>query len=449
MSTRSGEWHLLGRDSDPVPGDWVTIQSEARRIARIAEDMANQVRRLRQIQDDDQILRGEYADGLRDACGDVADDLDRVQSRFETVGEQLDDWWEPVMDARTKTWNALQDAEAAQAVLDANPEPSPARPGSPPPTDAETAAEEIRAGKVDGATGDLDRARTSFARAMEDYDEKAGEIARAIEDASDDDFKDGRWDKFKNWVDANASWLKKIADAISIIVTIVAVIALFCTPVGWVLAVVAAVALLGLAIRFALAASGNGSWTDFALDLVGVLTLGTGRIAASLARLGRAATLRAVAPVAGRAAQARTVTALREAFANASLLQKPGVWLARSNPLSRWIAGRTAYTTEKLAWLSKELPTPTAIQRLRAGMDLDAAALRTEIDDIAARFGPGLVDGMHSGATKVAENVARFGTGVDLTDTLLGDNSTVNYPGVGPYNGLKDQWKYSPGGHLN
>lgn len=451
MSRRQGDWHLLGHDSDPVPGDWEEIQDEATRISGIADDISDQIRRLRQIEDDDEILKGEYADGLRDSCGDVAEDLERVHSRFETVGDELAGWWEPVQTARTRTWNALQDAEAAQQVIDANPEPDAAPPGSPPPTQDQKDDEELRAGRVSGAQGDLDQARTAFENAMSDYDEKARKVADAIKDASDDDMKDSRWDKFKNWVDANATWLKWIADAISIIVTIVAVIALFCTPVGWVMLVVGVLAVIGLGIRFALAATGNGSWTDFALDVVGILTLGTGRIAASLAKLGRAATLRAVAPVAGRVAQARTVAAARQAFRDAPLLSKAGVWLTRSNPLSRWIAGRTAYSTEKAAWLTKELvPDATsALQRLRAGGDTTAAALRQELDDIAARFGPGLVDGLHGGATRVAENVARVGTGIDAGDTLLGDNSAANYPGFQPYNDLKDMWKYSPGGHLN
>ncbi|EFQ83109.1 hypothetical protein HMPREF0063_12318 [Aeromicrobium marinum DSM 15272] len=448
MTRRQGEWHLLGHDSDPVPGSWTEIEDEAARITGIAETIADQVTRLRRIAEDDQILRGEYADGLRDSCGSLADDLGRVQGRFEAVGEELEGWWDPVKTARTATWNALQDAEAAQAVIDANPEPGPPLPGAPAPTDDQETAEQIRAGKHSGAVTDLSAARTAFSTAMDAYEDKAGRVARAIRDACDDDFKDSRWDTFKNWVDANADWLKKIADIISIIVTVVAVIALFCTPAGWIIALVAGLALLGLGIRFALAASGNGSWTDFALDLVGILTLGTGKIATSLAKLGRGMTLKRVAPVAGNLARTKAVTAARSAFANATLRHKPMVWLTRSNPLSRWMAGRSAYTTEKLAWLTKELPTSKPLQGLRSGLDMEAAALRTELDDIAARFGPGLVDGLHGGATTVAENVARIGTGIDFTDTILGDNTAVDYDGVGPYSDLKDQWTYGPGGHL-
>ncbi len=453
MSGRQGDWHLFGHDSDPVPGDWAEIQDEATRISGIADDISDQIRRLREIKDDDEILKGEYADGLRDSCGDVADDLERVHSRFETVGAELAGWWEPVQTARTKTWNALQDAEAAQQVIDANPEPGPASPGSPPATEDEKDDEEIRAGKVSGADGDLDDARTAFDSAMSDYDDKAKKVADAIKDASDDDMKDSRWDKFKNWVDANAKWLKKIADVISIVVTIVAVVALFCTPAGWVLALVAAVALIGVGIRFALAASGNGSWADFALDLVGVLTLGTGKIAIMLAKGGRLASLRSIAPYAGKLARADAIANAKALFQNARWFNKPMVWLTRSNPVSRWIAGRSAYTSTKLAWLTKELPDVTKLQKVLAGMDDTGAAMLKEINAIKTQF-PGLtskaLDG-YARSVNVAVNAGRTGAGVDAMDKVLGNNDLipgVEYPGLGPYNDAKDHFTYASGNHL-
>lgn len=447
MSKRTGEWHLFGHDSDPVPGDWEDIQSAATHLSSVAETIADQVTRLRQLEDDDQILKGEYADGLRESCGDLADDLDRVQGRFEQVGSELNGWWEPVQTARTKTWNALQDAEAAKQVIDANPAPDRPPLGSPPPTDAEKDAEDVRSGKVDGASDDLDQAKTDFDSAMSTYDDKADSVANAIKDASDDDMKDSRWDKFKGWVDANAGWLKTLADVISVIVTIVAIVALFCTPVGWVMLAVAALAVLGLAIRAALAASGNGSWTDFAIDLVGVLTLGTGRIAAAFAKGARMATLRAVGTRAGRMAQANAVRTAREAFRNARWLDKPMVWLTRSNPISRWIAGRTAYTTTKLSWITKKLPDVTKIEKVLAGMDDTGAAMMKEINALKTTF-PDLVSPGYRHAVDVAVNAGRTGAITDGVDKLLGG------PGFGPlggfdfYNDAKDHFTYAPGNHL-
>lgn len=453
MSKRPGDWHLLGHDSDPVPGDWEEIQRSATHLSGIAETIADQVTRLRDIQDDDQILRGEYADGLKKSCGDLADDLDRVQGRFDAVGEELGTWWPSVQAARIETRNALQNAEAAQQVIDANPAPDPLAPGSPPPTEDQKGDEEVRSGKVGGANDDLDQARRDCDGAMSRYDDKAKKVADAIKDASDDDMKDSRWDKFKGWVDDNAGWLKKVADIISIVVTVVAVIALFCTPAGWILAIVAGIALLGVGIRFALAASGNGSWADFALDLVGVLTLGTGKIAIALAKGSRLASLKVVGKYAGTLARTDAIANARSLFQNARLFDKPLVWLTRSNPVARWIAGRGAYTSTKLAWLTKELPDVTKVEKVLAGLDDTGAAMMKEINAIKTAF-PGLTAkalDSYATATNVAVNAGRTGAIVDGIDKLIGGNDVipgVDIPAFGPYEDMKDHFTYAPGGHL-
>lgn len=453
MSKRPGEWHLLGHDSDPVPGDWEDIQDAATHLSGIAQTIADQVTRLRAIEDDDQILRGEYADGLKNSCGDLADDLDRVQGRFEAVGEELATWWPSVQSARIETANILRRAEAAQEVIDANPAPDPLAPGSPPPTEDEKDAEEIRSGKVGSATDDLEQARRDFDGSMTRYDDKAKKVADAIKDASDDDMKDSGWDKFKGWVDQNAGWLKKVADIISIVVTVVAVIALFCTPAGWILAIVAGIALLGVGIRFALAASGNGSWADFALDLVGVLTLGTGKIAIALAKGSRLASLKVVGKYAGNLARTDAIANARTLFQNARWFNKPMVWLTKSNPLSRWIAGRGAYSSTKLSWLTKELPDVTRIEKVLAGLDDTGAAMLKEVNAIKTAF-PDLASKVlddYARATNVAVNAGRTGAGVDAMDKLLGSNDLIpglEYPGLEQYNDLKDRFQYAPGNHL-
>ncbi|KHL10483.1 hypothetical protein CLV56_1859 [Mumia flava] len=446
MSARHGDWHLLGYDEDPVPGSWTDIQDAGTHYTRVANKIESQVRRLRNLADDDEILKGEYADGLRESCRDTADDLERAQGRFETVGSQLGQWWEPVQTARTETWGALQDAEEAQRSLDQNPEPMPRPYGGPELTPDQQDARDRQQRHHDNAVGAMEAARGRARRALEPYDEKAESVAKAIRDASDDDMKDSRWDRFKNWIDDNAGWLKTVADIIGWVVTVVAVVALFCTPAGWVLALVAAIALVGVGIRFMLAASGNGSWADFAIDLVGVLTLGTGKIAASLAKVGRTATLRAIAPRAANLARGRAVTAAREAFTNARWFRKPGVWLTRSNPISRWMAGRTAYTTTKHAWLTKELPDVTRVETLLAGLDDGAAAMRKELAALRTQF-PDLVSPMYSRSATAALRAAQVGTGVDALDKSLGGIPGV-WDGVGPYGDLKDTTKYAPGGHL-
>lgn len=454
MAARQGDWHLLGADGDPVPGDWSAIQDAGRHYASVARDIAAQVRRLRTVADDDQILRGEYADGLREACRQTADDLDRVHARFEEVGSALGGWWEPVQDARTTTWSALQAAEEAQRTIDANPPADPPAPGAPAPTDAEQTAQDRTDTRRGNAETALSNAQSSFDTAVADYGDKARQVAKAIRDAADDDFKDSGWDGFKNWIDENADILKVIADVISIVVTIAAIVFLFVTPAGWILLAVAAVAVIGLGIRAALAATGNGSWADFALDLVGVLTLGTGRIAIAVARAGRAATLSAIASRAGSTARAAAVANARAAFAQASLFSKPAVWLFKSNPAMRWIAGRAAYTSTKLAWLTKPLPSVTKLETVMAGMDDVAAAMSKELPALAREF-PDLVTAGYRWGHATALTAARTGATVDAIDKLVGGISIGDVqitPPLGPvgeiYDDAKDSTTYAPGGHL-
>jgi hypothetical protein len=462
MSARTGEWHLLGESSDPVPGEYWEIRDEGDHYTKVAADIRTQVTALRNLADDD-VSKGAYLDSIRENCEDTAGDLEKVLGRFETVGSQLTSWATDVETARSETWAALQDAEDADATLRSNPEPAPPLPGADPLTGAEQAEVDRVTQARSGATQALSAARTRFSSAMSTYNSEAEKVASAIRKASDDDMKDSRWDKVKNWVSQNADWLKLVADIIGWIVLVVAVVALFCTPAGWIMLLVAAVAVLGVGIRALLAASGEGSWADFAFDLVGVLTLGTGKIATSLARLGRNGVLRQVGRHAGNLARTKVTTALLNQFKNAPLLSKPGTWLFRTNPAMRWLAGRSAYTEARLAWLTRPLPELRLSEKLLAGGDDVAGAMRKEIAGIMKEFPEIVIKGDYTTWSNVAVNIARTGASIDLIDKTLGDSFSTwdeafgidvdgwadgGKPGWGPYGDAKDHFSYGPGGHL-
>lgn len=462
MSARTGEWHLLGEPGDPVPGEYWEIRDEGDHYTKVASDIETQVRALRNLADDG-VSKGAYLDSIRENCEDTANDLEKVLARFETVGSQLTSWADDVETARSETWAALQAAEDADATLRSNPEPSPPLPGADPLTGAEQAEVDRVTRARTEATRALADARTAFGSAMSSYDSRAEQVASAIRKASDDDMKDSRWDKVKDWVSQNADWLKLVADIIGWIVLVVAVVALFCTPAGWILALVAAVAVLGVGIRALLAASGEGSWADFALDLVGVLTLGTGKIATTLARLGRTAVLQQVGLHAGQLARTRATNALLQQFRNAPLFSKPGTWLFRTNPAMRWLAGRSAFTQTRLAWLTRPLPELRLSEKLLAGGDDVAGAMRKEIAEIMTEFPDIVVKGDYAAWSSAAVNIARTGASIDLVDKTLGDSFSTwdealgfdaddwidgGKPGWQPYGDLKDGFSYGPGGHL-
>jgi hypothetical protein len=92
---------------------------------------------------------------------------------------------------------------------------------------------------------------------------------------SSDSLNDSWWDNVLDWVNQNAEWLKVVKDihgrhrhrrrAVDLL-PVLAPIAL-------------GLAVLSMGLSFLLASSGDGSWFDFALDAIGVLTFGVGSAA--------------------------------------------------------------------------------------------------------------------------------------------------------------------------
>ncbi len=258
---------------------------------------------------------------------------------------------------------------------------------------------------------------------MSELDGKAERSAKKIRDAADDDLKDSKWDRFKDWVHKHAKILNLIADIIGWVVAIVAIVALFCTPAGWIMLLVAAVSVIGLGIRAALAMSGEGSWLDVAMDAIGILTLGTGRIATSIAKFGRMASLRAIGTRAGGLARTTTVAAARQALRDAPLLAKPLVWLGRSNPLMRFLSGRAAYRSAYAAWVNRALPTPSMMRTVMSGLDGEAAAMMDELHHLRSlAISRDLVPPFYRGGAVTARTLSQIGLVTDATGKILGDS---------------------------
>ncbi len=87
---RPFDWAPLA-ETDPLPGDPDAITVESARLSKLGEEMRTQAARLRQIGADTTLV-GDYADSLRSASGELAQDLDKVAGRYERVGSALKDW---------------------------------------------------------------------------------------------------------------------------------------------------------------------------------------------------------------------------------------------------------------------------------------------------------------------------------------------------------------------
>lgn len=397
MSERPGQWSLLGYGSDPVPGEPTDVGEQGRHYSAVARTIASQAERLRGLTSPDEGLRGAYADELVECCSELAEHLDKIQERFEVTGRELQFYESDLSSARSETQSALDAAEAAQRTMSAN-EPDQRGPFAPPLSEAEQAEADQRARDYDRASDDLGDAREQAQRAMTTFNNAAEDTARKIRAASDDDMKDSTWDKVKGAVGDIAGWLDALADVLSIVGSILVVVAMFIPGLNILVLIGIALTVVALAIHTLLAATGNGSWVDVAFDVVSLATFGLGGAAATAAKTARAATMANAAQVGGSRGAA---AALSRAVFNGGKGFRGGVHklLLRTFSTKTQNAMKSAYDDAYREIMERPLmdaADTTLRSRLFAGLDSgDVATLMTDYRAIVREFGRGVVDPTH------------------------------------------------------
>jgi uncharacterized protein YukE len=179
---RPGEWDLLQYDSDPVPYDPQDIRDEAGDYDDVVTTIEDQIASLKRLADpDERLLVGQYADKLQVAAEDLGDHLGKIKSRFDDVAGELRSWAGAVSRARYETSAALTMAKAARDQA---------------AKDAEGKDEDAPAGLPGQVPEELRPAVVKAEAAMSELDRDASRIAENIRNASDDDMKDSKRDKF-------------------------------------------------------------------------------------------------------------------------------------------------------------------------------------------------------------------------------------------------------------
>lgn len=268
---RPTDWTPLGCDSDPVPGDPGRISQEAAHLSTVARQISDQVAALRKIVGGG-VEVGQHADKIRSSSSDLADQLDKVVGRYQKVSAALTKWVPDLEQAQAQSITALNQAEGPHKKLNTTVVL---------PSGSNLTAQQKQDitnyhNSMNAAQDQLNAAKALLTRAVNFRDQQASHYAGVINSAIDDGVKDSWWDKFKDWVDRNSGWLKALASVLGDIVAVLAVICLFIPGVD--LLIIAAIALTAvlLVIHTMLAATGNGSWFDVALDVIGIATLGVG-----------------------------------------------------------------------------------------------------------------------------------------------------------------------------
>ncbi len=265
-------WEPLGWDTDPVPGDPQEISQEARLLASVVNQIDEQVAALRKIASD-QVNVGRTPDKIRSAASELAGSLQAVATRYQKVSSALTGWVPELEQAQAMSIRALNAAEAPYARLN--------QAFVPPPGDSLRPLRmqsDIQAyhSAMQRAQGELDAAKALLNKAISLRDTQASYYASIINSASSDSLADSRWDKFESWVSDYAWLIRDICTGLEILATVAAVLALIFTGVGWIVLLGLALTAVALVGRALLAATGNGSWTDFIIDAAALLSFGLG-----------------------------------------------------------------------------------------------------------------------------------------------------------------------------
>ncbi|MFJ4435340.1 hypothetical protein [Streptomyces sp. NPDC088923] len=224
-------WHPLCAH-DPLPGDPGALRTEAAHLRTVAERLQEQAEALRLIGDDD-VLRGRYADSLREHTHDLAARLATAATRYARVHRELAAWA-----------GALQHLRSAAARL---------------------LAESRAAGEPE-----LAALRARLSRLTEEYEEEAAHHARLVRTAVDDALTDSLYDDFAlpaaafvSRVLASGS-LDDLVDALGWTATLAGLGAVFFPALG---PLALGTGLSVGALHLAQAGAGACSWFDVVLDV--------------------------------------------------------------------------------------------------------------------------------------------------------------------------------------
>lgn len=281
---RPADWSPLA-GSDPVPGDPAGILAEAAHLASVAEQIAGQVAVLRKIAGGQSGEKGQHAVKLQSAASDTAGQLDKATGRYRETAAALNAWVPELEYAQGQSLKALSQAQEASGRQRAN-QPIQRPPGTQ-ATPSNQQEDQNRSKALSQANSDLAAAQAMLAAAVSHRDQAAAQAANAIRGAIGAD-SDSWWDDFTgalssawNWVkDHWVPLLKDLCTGLEILATVLAIVCLFIPGLDIVdvlLLVAFGATVLATAGRGVLAATGNGSWLDFGLDVVACLTFGLSR----------------------------------------------------------------------------------------------------------------------------------------------------------------------------
>ncbi|MEU1270213.1 putative T7SS-secreted protein [Streptomyces sp. NPDC005799] len=288
------DWQTARYDEKEfTPGDPYEVARLGKRIADTAKLIEEQAGKLNNLVDGngwDSDAGRAFQDKTRDTVGLLTKTHQRYAAAASALGSTVP--YEPIADTVRENWatalnhaqnlvrTALKKAQAADAdgsryqkQIDQHPGP-----------DEHPDKQKLKRQK-DAADGELEAAKRDLRRALEYRDTQAGYAAKAIRDALDHDgLKDPAhhwWDNWKDWVAEVGHWAGVAAAALGVLALVLSWVPILGEVLGALALIASVVALVCDTVS---ALDGKGTWLDVAIDAVGVLSFGAGRILGTTAK---------------------------------------------------------------------------------------------------------------------------------------------------------------------
>jgi RHS repeat-associated protein len=319
------EWHVLGLDGDPVPGDPGQTRALASRLLSQAQITERNTNRLNSIASNGGELKmeGDYAPKFRDVLDELPGEIDKLSRAYRGCGNALNAYADSLAEAKSKAGSALRQGRDAHdryqgALRELRSLLPPERQGmlssglglnefslraaTTGLDEGVKARVEIVARRARTADHDRDLARRLADDAAELRGDAEGRCADAIGKALDSIKNKSWWEKAWDTVSAPFRSWDAFVDLCKGIALVAGVVALFISgPIGWALV---AAALVAGAVVFAntavKVAKGEAGWGDLALDALYLIPGSAGVIRLAVAGRGLLTMARGI-PSAGRA----------------------------------------------------------------------------------------------------------------------------------------------------
>jgi len=288
------DWQTARYDDKPfTPGDPYEVARLGKRIADTAALIQEQATKLHNLVDGngwDSDAGREFQKKTEDTVGLLTKSHKRYAAAAGALGSTVGpapaddqtrvDWATALAHAQNLVGTALKKAKAADAEGGHCQKQIEAHPGHDDHPDKQKLHKQKEC-----ADADLEDAKKDLRYALSYRDTQAGYAKSAIHDAVD---HDGLKDPQHHWWDSVEDWIAKIGHWAGVAAAILGVLALVLSwvPVlGEVLAALALVAsVVALVCDTISALDGKGTWLDVAIDAIGVLSFGAGRLVGTAAK---------------------------------------------------------------------------------------------------------------------------------------------------------------------